>query len=203
MTLVISSKGNVTDSHSDDPDGSNHSFCGRKLWLGWETFEGQAAGLEDNSRGAKNDPAAFNLKAFLSLPSSCWFTVSSGETLFLPGRLTHKVLTLEPYLGVGSFYVALPCAVDTITRWTLHHALWELPTRENDHLVGEITRAIAKKVHALRSGSRKDRDRWGYDFLRPDLDAFDSRDEETKHRLLQNRDFAKMIDEVRAAVSMG
>jgi hypothetical protein len=50
MTLVVSSAGNVTDSHSDDPDGSNHCFVGRKLWLAWDTFEGRAAGLQDCER---------------------------------------------------------------------------------------------------------------------------------------------------------
>jgi hypothetical protein len=200
MTLVIGAKGNVTDSHSDDPDGSNHSFLGRKLWLAWETFEGRAAGLEDNSRDfTTDDEAAFDMKAFLSLRSACWFTISAGETLFLPGRLTHKVLTLEHYLGVGSFYVALPCAINTITRWTLHRALWTLKTRDNDHLVGEITRAITKKVRELRFGSQELRDQWGYDFMQRDLDEFDALDAATKDRLQNDRDFANMIAEARAS----
>jgi len=199
MTLVISSSRNVTDSHSDDPDGSNHAFLGRKLWLAWETFEGEAAGLEDNSRSQIDDKAAFDLRAWLSLPSACWWTVSAGETLFLPGRLTHKVVTLEKYLGVGGFYVALPCAINTITRWTQHKALWELHTHKNDHLVPQITRAIAKKVRELRDAPRAMQERWGYDFLQHDLDELEALDEATKRRLLQNRDFAGMIDEVRAA----
>jgi hypothetical protein len=33
-----------TDSHSDDPDGSNHCFVGRKLWLVWDTFLGIGRG---------------------------------------------------------------------------------------------------------------------------------------------------------------
>jgi len=104
MTLVISSQGNVTDSHSDDPDGSNHCFVGRKLWLAWDTFEGRAAGLQDCSRDLVRERARFDLATFAALPSACWWTVGAGETLFLPGRLTHRVITLEPYIGIGSFY---------------------------------------------------------------------------------------------------
>jgi hypothetical protein len=83
MTLVVSSAGTFTDSHSDDPDGSNHCFVGEKLWLAWDTFEGQAVGFEDVSRDDISDGAAFDMRTFLSLRSSCWFVVSDGQTLFL------------------------------------------------------------------------------------------------------------------------
>jgi len=46
----VSSAGTYTDSHSDDPDGSNHCFVGRKLWLVWDTFLGIKKGLEDVER---------------------------------------------------------------------------------------------------------------------------------------------------------
>jgi hypothetical protein len=104
MTLVVSSCGNVTDSHSDDPDGSNHCFVGRKLWLAWETFEGQKAGLRDCSRDLIVERAHFDLGIFASLKTARWWTVGPGETLFLPGRFSHRVITLESYVGIGSFY---------------------------------------------------------------------------------------------------
>ncbi|HMO16013.1 MAG TPA: hypothetical protein PKD64_18125 [Pirellulaceae bacterium] len=47
LTLVISSKGIFSDSHTDDGDGSNHCFVGKKLWLAWDRCEGRAHGLED------------------------------------------------------------------------------------------------------------------------------------------------------------
>src|SRR5258708_16312801 len=50
LTMVVSSKGTFTDSHSDDPDGSNHSFVGKKLWLVWDTFSGLAQNLDDCER---------------------------------------------------------------------------------------------------------------------------------------------------------
>jgi hypothetical protein len=165
MTLVISTAGNVTDSHSDDPDGSNHAFVGKKLWLAWDTFEGLAAGLEDHSREPLGRLANFDMRTFLRLRSACWFTVSAGETLFLPGKLTHKVVTLEPYLGVGSFYVALPGCLETLARWYRHGPLWSLATRANDGLVDDIARIAARRVRELRNASREERERWGLRYL--------------------------------------
>ena len=46
-SLVISTRGYVTDSHSDAPDSTNYCFTGRKLWIAWETQEGLEHGLED------------------------------------------------------------------------------------------------------------------------------------------------------------
>ena len=33
FTLLMSTRGAMSDSLSDDPDGGNHCFVGRKLWL--------------------------------------------------------------------------------------------------------------------------------------------------------------------------
>jgi hypothetical protein len=89
MTMVFSSKGAVTDSHCDDPDGSNHCFAGRKLWFAWDTFEGHRAGLQDVERHEVNGSATFSIGQFLEVPSARWFVVSPGTTLFLPGNYTH------------------------------------------------------------------------------------------------------------------
>lgn len=167
MTLVIASRGNVTDSHSDDPDGSNHCFFGKKLWLAWDTFEGMQAGLEDVERQQVYDVCKFNMSAFLKLKSSRWFLVCDGETLFLPGNLTHKVITLEPYLGVGSFHVGLPSSLDSLTRWLYHGPLWSIADRNNEcaNLVNEaatVTLAVAQRA---RAGSDRLKNRWGYHYL--------------------------------------
>ena len=132
LTMVVSSAGALSDSHTDDPDGSNHCFAGEKLWLVWDTFQGLARGLEDVERcDVYGDQAAFSIAGFLAVPGSRWFVVRPGQTLFLPGHLTHKVITLERYLGVGSFFVMLPSYLRTLMRWTRHTPLWALTAPPN------------------------------------------------------------------------
>ncbi len=126
LTMVVSSKNNVTDSHSDDLDGSNYCFCGLKLWLAWDYLEGREKGLEDCDRDYTGERAHFDMAKFLSLKSAKWFCVGEGDMLFLPGNYTHKVITLEKYIGVGGFYVCLPNVIRTLTRWEIHGANWEL-----------------------------------------------------------------------------
>lgn len=200
MTLVISSAGNVTNSHSDDPDGSNHCFTGCKLWLAWETFEGKAAGLEDDSRDDVNGHARFDLEAFLSLKSASWWTVSEGETLFLPGRLTHRVITLEHYLGVGSFFVGLPSAIHTIARWNVHGPLWCLKgARGKEGLVDEIARAVAQRIRVLRDAPERERVRWGLPYAQRAAAEWESCwSEPQRRRLLANRHFAELVEAARA-----
>ena len=167
MTLVISSPGNVTDSHSDDPDGTNHCFFGRKLWLAWETFEGMAAGMQDGERQDVYTTARFSMPKFLSLRSSRWFTVSTGDTLYLPANMTHKVITLDPYIGIGSFHVGLPGCIDNLSRWLNFGPLWSIsdPRGENDLLVDEITETCLRTARRLQTASQKVRDRWGFDHM--------------------------------------
>lgn len=166
MTLVVSSRGNVTDSHSDDPDGSNHCFVGRKLWLAWETFEGQKAGLQDCSRDEIIDRAHFDLATFASLKSAKWWTVGPGETLFLPGRLSHRVVTLESYIGIGSFYCTPASCLENLSRWYYYGPLWSTddPEGENQGLVDEIATSLTRKLRRLNRQTRRSQDQWGLDF---------------------------------------
>jgi hypothetical protein len=199
MTLVVSSKGNVTDSHTDDPDGSNHCFTGCKLWLFWETFEGKAKGLQDVSRDEVEERADFDMKTFLALPSARWLTVSTGETLFLPGKMTHKVVTLEPYLGVGSFYVALPSCLETLIRWNTRGPLWSLddPDGDNDGLVDEIARSVARKVRALHRASPRAQEHWGLGYLEAAVERWERSERRgAKERLLGNAAFAELVESV-------
>jgi hypothetical protein len=151
LTMVVSSKNNVTDSHSDDLDGSNYCFCGLKLWLAWDYLEGQQKGLEDCDRDYTGERAHFDMAAFLSLKSARWFCVGEGDMLFLPGNYTHKVITLEKYIGVGGFYVCLLNAVRTLARWELRGANWELtddgidPHSARSEIVKTMRRALTKK----------------------------------------------------------
>lgn len=168
MTLVIASRGNVTDSHSDDPDGTNHCFFGKKLWLAWDTFDGMRSGLQDVERQDVYGQATFSMRRFLSLKSACWFLVSDGDTLYLPGGLTHKVFTLEPYLGVGSFHMGLPSCLDSLTRWIVHGSLWSINDQKKE-CVGLLDDALGAAIRVARrakAGGPTVRRRWGYDHLR-------------------------------------
>jgi hypothetical protein len=169
LTMVVSSAGTFTDSHTDDPDGSNHCFVGRKLWLVWDTCLGLSHKLEDVERcQLYTRDAAFSMAGFLSVPGSRWFIVEPGYTLFLPGQLTHKVITLEDYLGVGSFFVMLPGYLRTLARWTEHTPLWalNLPAHRRMELVDQITKRVIDKVYELTSASEQQRSRWGIAHLR-------------------------------------
>lgn len=204
MTLVVSSRGNVTDSHSDDPDGSNHCFVGRKLWLAWDTFEGRAARLQDCSRDLVHDHARFSLAAFSRLRSACWWTVEPGQTLFLPGRLTHRVITLDPYIGIGSFYCTPASVLENLSRWYAHGALWSLddPAGENAHLVDDIAASMAARLHRLAAQSARARRRWGLDFARAALDGWKRRVPATERRAAQRRPaFARVLQELQAAAA--
>jgi hypothetical protein len=117
MTLMASTTGAITESHSDDTDVNNHCLVGRKLWLCWDTSEGMKAGLEDCERVDVYGKPKFSLETFLELESSIWMMVSEGETLFLPGNYTHKVITLEKYIGIGGFFVSFPTLLQTFERW--------------------------------------------------------------------------------------
>jgi hypothetical protein len=167
LTMVVSSAGSFSDSHTDDPDGSNHCFIGRKLWLVWDTFLGLAHGLEDVERCTVKTRAAFSVAGFLSVPKARWFLVESGRTLFLPGHLTHKVITLENYIGVGSFFVMLPSFPRTLERWTRHTPLWALdaPDERRLDLVDRITKRVAQRVRDLTDASDQERARWGIEQL--------------------------------------
>jgi hypothetical protein len=157
MTLVISSKGNMTDTHADDCDGTNHCFVGRKLWLAWDRIEGKAAGFQDVDRDPICDQAAFDLETFLALPSSRWFTVEPGQTLFLPGNLAHKVITLEHYLGVGSFHVALPSYLRSLERWILYDTQNIGPK----DLLGMINSSVIRRIEEVGRASRAVKEQWG------------------------------------------
>jgi hypothetical protein len=167
LTMVVSSAGAATDSHSDDPDGSNHCFVGRKLWLVWDTFLGLSRGLEDVERCTVTARASFDIRRFLAIPLSRWFIVETGQTLFLPGHLTHKVVTLEDYLGVGSFFVMLPSYLRTLSRWIQNTPLWAIDGRPECRLelVDRITRRVTEKMHLLAHASQQERARWGVEYL--------------------------------------
>ena len=161
LTLVISSRGIFSDSHSDDGDGSNHCFVGRKLWLAWDREEGKKYGLQDCTHDTVHTQAAFNMKAFAALKSSHWFIVSENQTLFMPGNFTHKVITLEPYIGFGSFYVSFPNYFNSLKRWILRE-------------VGDVSPEFLNRLNAVcrkraEKLNDKEKEELGYHYLRKGL----------------------------------
>lgn len=192
MTLVICSRGHVTDTHADDCDGSNHCFVGKKLWLAWDRIEGTARGFQDADRDVDqiNDRAAFDMETFMSLPRSCWFVVKDGETVFLPGSLAHKVVTLEPYLGFGGYHVGLPNHLTSIRRWILYDTV-EINQK---HLLGKINKVLMQKLDEVRKGPRAMQERWGLSYMYKSLARWQKHEvPETKEFLLQHPVFGAFI----------
>lgn len=167
FSFVISAEGMITDSHSDDPDSSNFCLDGRKLWIFWETYSGLAAGLQDAERLLLTKIPRFDIKVWLSLPSARWCIVGPNDTLFLPANLTHKVITLEHYVGVGSFYVSLPNCLSLIADWIYRGPLWSKLDKKsrNAMLIGDISLAVQKAILRLRDCSSAVGEALGYDFL--------------------------------------
>ena len=159
FSFVISSRGHLTDSHSDAPDSSNFCFAGRKLWLAWDTYEGAGYGLQDVERIPVQGRARFDMQSWLSLRSARWLLVNPGETLFLPANMTHKVVTLDSYIGVGGFFLALPNCLRLLSHWIVRAPLWSKRdlTGEHDNLVGEIadyrSRSAPGRCRAPRAGA--------------------------------------------------
>lgn len=187
FSFVISSRGQVTDSHSDAPDSSNFCFTGQKLWLAWDTYEGMKHGLQDVDRIPLAGKARFDMETWLSLKSARWFLVNAGETSFLPAHLTHKVVTLERYVGVGGFFIALPNCLRVMSHWVSRIPLWSKRDLlgERDGLLGEIAHSVRDKILSLRGGSRNERLRWGYDYLNRSAEHFIRTCPPAKLRMLQ------------------
>jgi len=148
LTLVLSTTGSVTDSHSDDCDGINHCLVGHKLWLFWDRLEGQSVGLQDVSYDEVRDTAAFDLYRFLGLRSAGWCLMSPGRTLFLPGHFTHRVITLERYFGFGSFCISLPGWPRTLASWLINGTSYA-----GLDVVGSIGRRVRRRTLAISKSS--------------------------------------------------
>lgn len=161
LTLVISSKGIFSDSHSDDGDGNNHCIIGKKLWFAWDRNEGRKKGLKDCTYDAVYNQATFSLKKFASLKSAHWFIVSEGETLFMPGNFTHKVITLEPYIGFGSFYLSLPNYLNSLKRWILSHS----SDVTNDYIEKLGAEFLMYLEHMLKNMTKEEKVLMGYEYF--------------------------------------
>jgi hypothetical protein len=196
MTMVISSSGNVTDSHTDDSDGSNHCFTGKKLWLCWDRVEGQERGLQDVTFDDVHGAAKFSIKNFLQVPSAQWFVVSDNRTLFLPGNLTHRVITLEKYIGIGSFHVALPSYIRSLRRWILTGSTDVTPA-----LLEIINREVVAQLGRLKDGPQSLKDTYGLSYVKYAVDYWKRNEDPAKRKLmLENRLVKEFLAAARAAM---
>ncbi len=137
-------------------------------------MKGARHGLEDVERTPVQGRARFDMQSWLSLRSARWFLVNPGETLFLPANMTHKVITLDSYIGVGGFFLALPNSLRLLSHWIARAPLWSKRdlTGEHDNLVGEIADTISDFLTALPRAPLRERRQWGYDYLEPAAAAF-------------------------------
>ena len=164
-SLVISTCGAVTDSHSDDHSGSNHCFVGQKVWLLWDTLEGLERGLEDASHSIVSERAAFSFRTFMRLGSARWLAIGPGQTMFIPAHLSHKVVTLAPYLGLGSFHAALPGLPDLLQRWQALRPQWSADAEHARARTRILVQRAVRKLLQLKAASAADRAAWGVDQL--------------------------------------
>ncbi|MCG7521478.1 hypothetical protein MHN28_17585 [Ruegeria sp. Ofav3-42] len=200
LTAVFSTAGKLTDSHSDDMAVCNHCCVGSKLWLAWETYEGLDAGLEDVERVDLNAKARFDPEAFLSLKSACWFIVQPGETIFLPGKFTHRVYTLENYIGVGSFYVGFSNLLHTARRWMTHGSLWD-PVADGpkgQHADKLLEFGSAELMKVLQADQEKQRD-FGTDAISVALDHINWSDPDVMGIVKARTSFARAAEALRKA----
>ncbi|HMO94108.1 MAG TPA: hypothetical protein PKD64_18130 [Pirellulaceae bacterium] len=71
----------------------------------------------------------------------------------MPGNFTHKVITLEPYIGFGSFYVSLPGLVGTIKRWLLRETS-DVQGAFIQNFVAEC-KPVIRRISGRSAGSQK------------------------------------------------
>ena len=85
----------------------------------------------------------------------------------MPGHLTHKVITLEPYLGVGSFYLALPNIIRTLSRWITYTPNWALPRSAayRQAFYPRVLETAEREIAKIATRSAAFQKQWGLDFL--------------------------------------
>jgi hypothetical protein len=109
--------------------------------------------------------------------------------MFIPAHLTHKVITLQKYLGLGSFHAGLPGFIDLLLRWKQLPPLWASPSTGDDRCSVEfLTRRAIRKIHSLKKESRSERFRWGMPYLKARLQRPDVNDETNREHIVRDND---------------
>ena len=93
----------------------------------------------------------------MKMHSTKWFTIGEGQTLFLPGNFTHKVITLEQYLGISSFYFGLPNALCSLSRWKFNGTVMV-----NEKTQQELIKILLLQLEKTAAGNRAYKQQWGF-----------------------------------------
>lgn len=165
LGMTVSTKGSITCSHTDDADSIIYGLAGKKLWLVWDYKEGSVKGLEDGERLMANRKPNFSMAQFLALNSSRWAIVEKDQMLFLPGKMTHRVVTLEDSIGLNCFRLSLPNLLNTLIRWMNYQPLFIKRSGVNmgDQILTEILKITLKQILKLKGASKLRQQEWGLD----------------------------------------
>jgi len=111
--LTLSPRGALSLTHSDDFNGIVFYASGMKLWFFMDKLEAAKAGdgIPDFYNGklpATVNKAAFSLSQFASMQRSWWTVAGAKELLAVPADMLHRVVTIEPTMGVTFNYKSSP-----------------------------------------------------------------------------------------------
>ena len=110
FSLTLSPRGSVAQMHHDDVDGYVFYLHGQKLWffltplskLEAQNSPGIVNTVDAKAVGERQESELFSLEHFTKLDKTrAWWTVTGpGDFIWVPKRMWHRVLTLEPTLGI-------------------------------------------------------------------------------------------------------
>lgn len=136
---VLATSGHLTASHVDDPDIWNSCLSGRKLWYlmdatDWAKHEGV-------NNETLLDSIHFDFETFMKIPSSRWAIVEEGNAFYCPNRYAHRVVTLDRYIGAGTFMVTPESRTRLLRYWARHGTQWAR-SGEGEEFVDHVRRAV-------------------------------------------------------------
>ncbi len=120
---VLATRGHLTDAHMDDPDIWNSCVSGAKAWFMADSREWSREHRVSIRHIVDVEP--LDVETFLSLPGSRWAVVADGAALYCPNTYVHRVVTLERYVGIGTFCATRASAGRLLDFWRAHGSLFE------------------------------------------------------------------------------
>jgi len=120
---ILATRGHITDAHMDDPDIWNSCVSGAKAWVMADIREWSRQFQLSVRRILDAEP--LDVETFLSLPGSRWAVVTDDTALYCPNTYVHRVVTLERYVGIGTFCATPESAPRLLDFWHEHGSQWE------------------------------------------------------------------------------
>jgi hypothetical protein len=103
------------------------------------------------------------------------------------------VITLEHYIGIGSFHVALPSYLRCLERWIVQDTHDIIPK----DLLGKIHKAVLRKLGEIQRSERGTKEEWGIAETRQAVERWRAgKNNATKMKLLDNVIFAEFVGTV-------